>query len=88
MLAEVLLLLMLPPPACLQAVARGQPASGVYGGEHLVRLLVKLPELVPVATMGPQVRLGQGSGEVTKMWGFCIGCRPGPMTCTSYIAFS
>ena len=29
--------------------------SDLYGGEHLVRLFVKLPELVPVAFMTPQV---------------------------------
>jgi hypothetical protein len=44
-----------PLAPALQALAGGKPASDVYGGEHLVRLLVKLPELLPVATMGPQV---------------------------------
>lgn len=37
-----------------EVVSGGVSPSAVYGGEHLVRLLVKLPELVPVASMGAQ----------------------------------
>ncbi len=38
-------------PAADAALASGAPPSAVYGAEHLVRLLVKLPELVPVVMM-------------------------------------
>ncbi len=38
-------------PAADAALAGGAPPSAVYGAEHLVRLLVKLPELVPVVMM-------------------------------------
>lgn len=31
----------------LQALAAGQAPSAVYGAEHLLRLFVKLPELLP-----------------------------------------
>jgi hypothetical protein len=31
----------------LQALAAGQAPSAVYGAEHLLRLIVKLPELLP-----------------------------------------
>ncbi len=37
----------------MQSVAPGTCPCDVFGGEHLVRLLVKLPELVPVAHMSP-----------------------------------
>jgi hypothetical protein len=33
--------------AALQALAAGQAPSAVYGAEHLLRLFVKLPELLP-----------------------------------------
>lgn len=39
----------------LQASAGGLAPSRLYGAEHLLRLLVKLPELMPVCHMGPQV---------------------------------
>lgn len=40
-------------PLCDQTLADegGKPPSQIYGAEHLVRLLVKLPELVPVTAM-------------------------------------
>ena len=41
-------------PAAEAALAGGAVPSDVYGGEHLARLLVKLPELAPVAHMGMQ----------------------------------
>lgn len=34
-------------PVLLQALAAGQAPSAVYGAEHLLRLIVKLPELLP-----------------------------------------
>lgn len=40
----------------MQAMANGKAPSELYGAEHLVRLLVKLPELLPVAMMAGQVR--------------------------------
>lgn len=45
-----------PPTRLLQsqATANGELPRTVYGAEHLVRLFVKLPELVPVAHMTPQ----------------------------------
>lgn len=39
-----------------QTDGSGKAASDLYGAEHLVRLFVKLPELVPVAFMTPPVR--------------------------------
>lgn len=39
-----------------QADGSRKAASDLYGAEHLVRLFVKLPELVPVAFMTPPVR--------------------------------
>jgi hypothetical protein len=33
--------------AVTQALAAGQAPSAVYGAEHLLRLFVKLPELLP-----------------------------------------
>lgn len=45
-----------PPPALSCSLAAARPApSALYGAEHLVRLFVKLPELVPVAYMVPPV---------------------------------
>lgn len=38
-----------------QAEDAGPAPSDLYGAEHLVRLFVKLPELVPVAYMTPPV---------------------------------
>jgi len=37
--------------ACDLALATGEVPSQIYGAEHLVRLIVKLPELVPVVLM-------------------------------------
>ncbi|KAL6777068.1 hypothetical protein ACKKBF_B20095 [Auxenochlorella protothecoides x Auxenochlorella symbiontica] len=37
-----------------EASAGGLAPSRLYGAEHLLRLLVKLPELMPVCHMGPQ----------------------------------
>lgn len=44
--------LLQPRPS--QVCTPGVQPSEVYGAEHLVRLLVKLPELVPVWCMSPQ----------------------------------
>jgi hypothetical protein len=42
--------------------------SDLYGAEHLVRLLVKLPELVPVAYMTPPVRARSSHGLPAGCW--------------------
>ena len=34
-----------------QALADGTTPASVYGGEHLLRLLIRLPELLPTAQM-------------------------------------
>jgi MRG len=35
----------------LQVQAAGKAPSSMYGGEHLLRLLVKLPELLPMTSL-------------------------------------
>jgi hypothetical protein len=52
-----------------QALAGGVAPSEVYGAEHLVRLLVKLPELVPVVMMAGQVRSCWGEGSQLRRRG-------------------
>ena len=37
-----------------QALADASVPSSIFGGEHLLRLLVKLPELIPPSTMLPE----------------------------------
>ena len=39
--------------ACVQALSDGTAPSSVFGGEHLLRLLVRLPQLLPMATLPP-----------------------------------
>jgi hypothetical protein len=39
--------------AAFQALAAGQAPSAVYGAEHLLRLFVKLPELLPPTGEAP-----------------------------------
>lgn len=69
-----------PAPACHYSLPAedGQAAGGgsggggkapseLYGAEHLVRLFVKLPELVPVAFMTPPVR-GPPAGVPVCQW--------------------
>ena len=41
-------------PASHQALADGRVASCVYGAEHLLRLFIKLPELMAVAVATEQ----------------------------------
>lgn len=36
---------------CLQVQAAGKAPSSMYGSEHLLRLLVKLPELLPMSSL-------------------------------------
>ncbi len=35
----------------MQVKAEGKAPSSAYGGEHLLRLLVKLPELLPMTSL-------------------------------------
>ena len=37
----------------LQALGGGEAPSSVFGGEHLLRLFVRLPQLLPMATLPP-----------------------------------
>ncbi len=37
----------------LQALGSGEAPSSVFGGEHLLRLFVRLPQLLPMATLPP-----------------------------------
>ena len=41
-----------PPPQALAALSSGLLPSAVYGTEHLLRLFVKLPELLAAAGAG------------------------------------
>ena len=37
----------------LQALSGGLAPSSVFGGEHMLRLFVRLPQLLPMATLPP-----------------------------------
>lgn len=55
-----------------------RPPSDLYGAEHLVRLFVKLPELVPVAYMTPPVswRAGQPGARLQAPAASARWCLP------------
>lgn len=38
---------------CVAALSDGSTPSAVYGAEHLLRLMLKLPEIMPTAGMTP-----------------------------------
>lgn len=90
---------MVPPPprACradaiptTQALSDGRAASSIYGAEHLLRLFVKLPELMAVAVATEQqaanvaamVQVGLTSGSLRLTWNLVEGSGSGrSLTC-------
>ena len=54
-----LLMLLAMTPLCLavQALSDGTTPSSIYGGEHLLRLCYKLPEILPVSSMSADDQL-------------------------------
>ena len=44
----------------MQGLAVGSLPSSVYGGSHLLRLLVKLPDILPILPAANQDRLQAG----------------------------
>lgn len=51
---------MLTATAHVQTLPDGAVPSSVYGGSHLLRLLVKMPEILPIPSAASQDRLQAG----------------------------
>ena len=48
---------LIPLRLAVQALSDGTTPSSIYGGEHLLRLCYKLPEILPVSSMSADDQL-------------------------------